>query len=61
MYRTDTKERADAYFKKNMQLRIDQGKQWQWLVGLRKARAAVYYKAVTSKIANVYYDKLRRT
>ena len=62
MYRVDTiegKKHADNTFRQNMHYLIKQGIKWAWLVKLRHTRAGIYYKIVTSKAAQKYYNALK--
>lgn len=61
-YREDMgggKEKADKTFKQNMYYLISKGLQWGWLVRRRKFRANIYYRIVTSKAGEKYYNKMK--
>ena len=51
---------SNEYFAWNVQKMINEGRQWKWLVKLREHRLDVYYVAVTSNLAEKYYNKWRK-
>jgi len=50
---------GNRVFLDNMNHLINNGLQWKWLVKCRRHRANVYYKFVSSKAGEKYYNKMK--